>query len=80
VLSFTLGLVGEFGLLFFFANNCLPSEIEFEITLEISLIDFIESSFPGITKSIPDGSESESTNPITGIFNILASLIAIFSF
>ncbi len=34
VLSVTLGLAGEFGLLLFFANNCLPSKIELEISLK----------------------------------------------
>ena len=50
------------------------------ITFVISLTDLIASSFPGITISIPSGSEFVSTKAITGIPIFLASKTAIFSY
>ena len=50
------------------------------MTFVMSLIDLIASSFPGITVSIPSGSEFVSTSAITGIPIFLASRTAIFSY
>ena len=49
------------------------------MTLVINLTDLIASSFPGMTVSIPSGSELVSTKAITGIPIFLASSTAIFS-
>ena len=46
----------------------------------INSIDLIASSFPGTTISTPSGSTFESAKPITGIPNLIASVIAVDSF
>ena len=45
----------------------------------MSLTDFVASSFPGITKSIPSGSQFVSQIAKTGMFNLFASLTALYS-
>ena len=44
------------------------------ITSQYRLIDLLASSFPGMGKLIPVGSEFVSTIATIGIFNLIASL------
>ena len=50
------------------------------ITFVTNLIDLMASSLPGITVSMPSGSEFVSTNAMTGMPIFLASRTAIFSY
>ena len=61
-------------------DDSSPLAHDSTITFVINLIDLIASSFPGITMSIPSGSEFVSTNAITGMPIFLASKTAIFSY
>ena len=61
-------------------EDSIPLEQASAITLVINLIDLIASSLPGITVSMPSGSELVSTNAITGMPIFLASKTAIFSY
>ena len=61
-------------------DDSKPLAHESAIILVTSLIDLIASSFPGITISIPSGSEFVSTRAITGIPIFFASNTAIFSY
>ena len=60
-------------------DDSMPLAQASAITLVISLTDLIASSFPGITVSIPSGSEFVSTRAITGIPIFFASKTAILS-
>ena len=71
----SLSEIGEYPL-----DDSKPLAHDSAIILVISLIDLIASSFPGITISIPSGSELVSTKAITGIPIFFASRTAIFSY
>ena len=71
----SLSILGEYPL-----DDSRPLAQESAIIFVINLIDLIASSFPGITISIPSGSELVSTKAITGIPIFFASNTAIFSY
>src|SRR5271166_2536808 len=60
-------------------NTACPSETTWPIAWVISAHERIASSLPGITKSIPSGSQLVSTRPMIGMRRRWASLTAIAS-